>query len=458
MQRLCKRSSSELNAARFKDFLTRAGAIFYETQFIPALRLGGSVKELSFDVITAEGMRIPVLASAVLENDLSGAPISVLMVLFEATQRRRYEKVLLDARRDSEQMAEVVRRSSDGILSLTPDGFIRSWNGGAKQIFGYSSREAVGQTISFLLSESAQKHLSKALDTLKQGSDSTWEASGRRKDGSSVSISLSLTAHIEAPGTVIGLSAIIRDITAMKVAERALVQADKLASVGRLASSIAHELNNPLAAVTNLLYLLHIGAKDEETRSLVITAQSELARVSHIATHTLRFHRQSSRKTEINLGVLFEDVISLYKGRFAGARIDARCEINGTGIFECYDSEMRQVLVNLVSNAFDAMRHGGRLLLRSRDTQMWPSGAHAIRISVVDDGCGFSAEACDHLYEPFFSTKGINGAGLGLWISKDLVMRNGGTLRVRTSTRARGHGTIVSMLFPAHLSNGAPTY
>jgi PAS domain S-box-containing protein len=453
MQRLCGRSSSELNELHFKDLLTRAGSIFYETQFIPALRLGGAVQELSFDLIATGGTRVPILATAVLETGSPEALPSALIVLFEATQRRRYEKELLDARRDSEQMAEVVRRSSDGILSLTPDGRVRSWNDGAKQIFGYSSGEAIGQELGFLWPESEEQHLSKAVEKLKNGIDSAWETSGRRKDGSLVSISLSLTAHLEAPGTMVGFSAIIRNTTAMKVAERALIQADKLASVGRLASSIAHELNNPLAAVTNLLYLLNTGAKDQETRSLVITAQSELARVSHIATHTLRFHRQSSRKTEIDLGLLFEDVVSLYKGRFIGAHIETRCDTRNTSLLECYDSELRQVLVNLVSNAFDAMRQGGTLLLRSRNTQIWPLGEPAIRISVMDDGSGLSPEACEHLYEPFFSTKGINGAGLGLWISKDLVIRNGGTMRIRSSSGAESHGTIVSMIFPSRVSD-----
>ena len=199
------------------------------------------------------------------------------------------------------------------------------------------------------------------------------ETSGRRKDGSSVDVSMRLTPHIEPPGKTVGFSVILRDITSKKIAERALLQADKLASVERLASSISHELNNPLASVTNLLYLLQTGAKDDETRALVETAQSELARVSHVATHTLRFHRQATRKTVVGIEPLFQELIALYKGRFAGSKIVASADVEGSANLVCYEGELKQVMVNLISNAFDAMRQGGRLWLRCHDAKVWPS-------------------------------------------------------------------------------------
>ena len=199
--------------------------------------------------------------------------------------------------------------------------------------------------------------------------------------------------------------------------------------------------------MTNLLYLLQTGAKDEETRALVQTAQSELARVSHIATHTLRYHKQSTRKSEVDLQALFQELLSLYAGRFAGSRIVATANAKAASMLLCYEGELKQNLVNLISNSFDAMRHGGRLWLRSREGTAWPSGKRAVRIAVADDGSGLSLEACKHLFEPFFSTKGINGAGLGLWISKDLVERNGGLIRVRSRTKGSCHGTVVRMTF-----------
>lgn len=444
-----------MQGLRFRNLLTTAGGILYETQFMPALRLQQAVSELFFEVISPGGARTPVLASATLECDDSGTPIAALIVLFEAKQRRQYERELLDSRKDFEQMADIVHRSSDAIIRLSPELNIQSWNDGAKQIFGYSAREIKGRPFHILLTDTVAEEVSDRMARLEAGTDTLFETTACRNDGSSLEVSVRLTSHIEPPGKTVGSSAIIRDITSRKLAERALLQADKLASVGRLASSIAHELNNPLAAVTNLLYLLQTGAKDEETRSLVATAQSELARVSHIATHTLRFHRQLTRKTKVDLSQLFEELISLYGGRFTGSNIEATSDVEGAALLECYEGELRQVLVNLVANSYDAMRHGGRLLLRSRNVTKWPAGIEAVRISVVDSGTGFSPEACRRLFEPFFSTKGINGAGLELWIGKELVERNGGSIRIRSNTRPDSHGSIVSLILPLQsVTNG----
>ena len=449
-ERLCGRTALDLTGLRFRDLLTMAGGILYETQFMPALRLQSALSELFLEVVSSSGTRTPVLASAVFERESSGSPVAALIVLFEAKQRRQYEKELLAARKEFEQVAEIVSRSSDAIIRLSPERLIQSWNDGAKQIFSYIGGEVVGQPFGLLLTDAAEEEIGRRIEQLGAGADTISETLARRKDGSVVHVSIRLTSHIEPPGKTIGFSAIIRDITSRKITERALMQADKLASVGRLASSIAHEINNPLAAVTNLLYLLENGAKDEETRSLVATAQSELARVSHLATHTLRFHRQLTKKTKVDVGHAFKELTTLFKGRFTGSGITALSEAEGTPLLECYESELRQVLVKHISNSFDAMRHGGRLLLRGRKTRSWPNGREAVRISVADDGSGISPEACLHLFEPFSSTKGINGAGLGLWISKDLVERNGGSIRVRSSTRPDAHGTIVSIIFPLH--------
>jgi signal transduction histidine kinase len=260
-------------------------------------------------------------------------------------------------------------------------------------------------------------------------------------------VSLSLTPHLEAPGTLVAFSAIIRDITARKLAARALLQSEKLASVGRLASSIAHEINNPLESVTNLLYILQSRVQDDETRSLVITAQEELARVSHIATHTLRFHKQSSGRTEVGLHALMQSVLGLYRGRLQSSHITVISEVPADTRLTCFEGELRQILVNLVSNAFDAMRSGGTLRLRCRSCTI--EGRSRLRISIADNGTGINPSMLEHMFEPFFSTKGAAGTGLGLWITRDLVAKNGGSISLRSSVRPGRSGTVVSMSFPA---------
>ena len=261
-------------------------------------------------------------------------------------------------------------------------------------------------------------------------------------------LAVSMTPHTEAPGVLVAFSAIIRDVTNRKQAERALLQNEKLASVGRLASSIAHEINNPLEAVTNLLYLLQLHVTDEETNSLVTEAQRELDRVAHIATHTLRFHKQSSDRTEVDLHSITDSVLALYQVRFENSGILVLNESADASPFWCFEGELRQILFSLVSNAFDAMRAGGRLVLRCRDITLHPSRQRGIRITVADSGSGMNNETLRQVFDPFFSTKGIGGTGLGMWITKDLVKKNEGTIRIRSSVRPGRSGTTVIMQFP----------
>jgi signal transduction histidine kinase len=253
---------------------------------------------------------------------------------------------------------------------------------------------------------------------------------------------------MEPPGIVVAFSAVIRDTTRRKQVERALVQTEKLASVGRLASSIAHEINNPLESVTNLLYILQSRVSDEEAKSLVATAQEELARVTHIATQTLRFYKQTGSRSEADPHSLIESVLGLYRGRLQNSGIQVINDSSDCLPLVCYENELRQVLMNLVANSFDAMRSGGRLTIRCRRMTHWSAGTNATRISVADTGIGMDAATLQRVFEPFFSTKGIGGVGLGLWISKDLVEKNGGTMRMRSSRRSGCTGTTVMMWFP----------
>jgi PAS domain S-box-containing protein len=441
------RPESSLQQLSFQNLLPTGGQLFYENQFIPTLLLRGSLAEIAFDLKRADGSHIPVLLNARMD-DTDSSEHQILIAMFAVEQRHRYERELIRARKEFEQMAEVVRRSSDAILRLTADGTIQSWNAGAQQIFGLPSEAAIGKPLSSLLLTAHVESLSSAMAKLKGGQEAFIEARGRAASGNEIDLSVSMTPHMEAPGIFVAFSAIIRDITNRKQSERALLQNEKLASVGRLASSIAHEINNPLEAVTNLLYLLQLRVDDEETTSLVTKAQRELDRVAHIATHTLRFHKQSSDRTEVDLHSVAGSVLALYQVRFENSGITVINDSANVSPFLCFEGELRQILFNLVSNAFDSMRAGGRLILRCRDIVLHPSRRRGIRITVADTGSGMNREILRQVFEPFFSTKGIGGTGLGMWITKDLVKKNGGTIRVRSCDRSGRSGTTVVMVFP----------
>ena len=439
----------ELTApAKFQQVLSKAGAIFYETQFVPALRLRGALKEVALDLLVPGTGRLPVLINANLQLAPSGEACAVRMTLFEASERRSYEAELLRSRNRAERMAEVVQHTTDAIIALTPAGVIQSWNLGAEQMFGFTHGEVIGHELAeVILPEARHREVTEALALLGQGLDVTTDTTGCRKDGHELQLSVNLTPHMEAPGTLVGFSAIIRDITSRKQTEKALLQSEKLASVGRLASSIAHEINNPLESITNLLYILDGMATDPEMKQFVNTAQDEVARVSHIATHTLRFHKQSSNRTSLDVGELFTSILVLYRARLLNSGITATIDSSDTSPLFCFEGELRQIFANLVGNAFDAMRMGGRLRLRSRQITLGKTGSKGIRLTIADSGTGISAEILPRIFEPFFSTKGIGGTGLGLWITQELMEKNNGFIRMRSSVRPQSSGTVVCLFF-----------
>jgi PAS domain S-box-containing protein len=251
-------------------------------------------------------------------------------------------------------------------------------------------------------------------------------------------------------GTVRAISAASLEITQQKKAEKALIQSEKLAAVGRLASSISHEINNPLESVTNLLYLIASQPDlSPDVRAYVNLTQAEIARVSQIATQTLRFHRQAARPTEVTAEQLVRPVLNLYQGRLMNSGIQVRTQFTDSVEVTCLENEIRQVLNNLIGNAIDAMRTGGQLLLRSRRAVDAATGREGMRLTIADTGQGMSPETKARIFEPFFTTKDINGTGLGLWISTEIVTRHHGRLTVRSSEDERFHGTVFSLFLPA---------
>jgi signal transduction histidine kinase len=237
-------------------------------------------------------------------------------------------------------------------------------------------------------------------------------------------------------------------------AEAVLRQNEKLAAVGRVASSIAHEINNPLEAVTNCLYLLNGTPLNEEQRGYLDLAQRELARVSEISSHTLTFNRQRDIKGKASMSTLLDSVVTLYQGRLATSGICVERRYRDGRPLICRPGELRQVFVNLFCNAFDATRNGGRIVLRERSSTDSRTGQPGVLITVADTGLGVEARLKANLFDAFRSTKGINGSGLGLWISKGIIEKHRGSIRFRSSTKPGSSGTVFQVFIP---DEGSPT-
>lgn len=252
--------------------------------------------------------------------------------------------------------------------------------------------------------------------------------------------------------TVRWVGVILVETSERRRAEDALRKSEKLAATGRLAATIAHEINNPLEAVTNLLFLIRKGKLDAASAEYAELAQHELARVAEITQQMLRFYRQSTLPSLSNVCELLDSVLTLHQGRVTALHIEVVRRYAPDVKLFCFAGEVRQLFANLIGNALDAMTpEGGRLLLRVRY-----AGADGVRVTVADTGSGMSAEVLQHIFEPFFTTKEAIGTGLGLWVSAEIVSKHNGKIRVRS--RARGKdgrgGTVFMVFFPSSLESG----
>ena len=246
------------------------------------------------------------------------------------------------------------------------------------------------------------------------------------------------------------LAAFVADLTLQKKSEELLRRTEKLAVAGRLAASIAHEINNPLEAVTNLLYLVGGTTLSDDARHYLELASHELDRVAQITVQTLRFHRRSSRPVETDVADVVESVIPLFESRTRLLQATVEQRFRPSPKVLIHDGEVRQVVANLISNATDALGENGRLLLRIAPSQNPRTGLAGVVLTVADTGHGMSAETVSRIYEPFFSTKGATGTGLGLWVSLEIVEKHGGTLRVRSrhAYSDRPGGTVFRLFLP----------
>ena len=250
---------------------------------------------------------------------------------------------------------------------------------------------------------------------------------------------------------------ICNDITECLRAERLLLASEKLAVVGQLASSITHEIMNPLDSILNLLFLLKESKSPEDSCALAAKAEEETQRVVDIATQMLRFHKEQKLPSSTDLVELLRSVLVLFKGKLGQANVRVRFEEKLAIHLICYPGEIRQILANLIRNAVDAMPNGGVLRLRIRSSRIWKDNAQAVRITIADTGHGMSSEIRKRIYDPFFTTKGELGTGLGLWVSTAIIFKHHGSMHVRSSDKPGASGSIFTLVFPCDTGDAKMT-
>jgi signal transduction histidine kinase len=254
------------------------------------------------------------------------------------------------------------------------------------------------------------------------------------------------------PQEVRWVGVIVLDASERKRSEEALRKTEKLAATGRLAASISHEINNPLEAITNLLFLLRNSCQLEDPAlNYVIMAEHEARRISEITQQTLRFYRQPTQPARAKVGELLDSVISLYQGRLNSLNIQVERKFDPNVDLFCFAGELRQVFANIIGNAIDASGDGGRLLVRACRSHSSKDPEHTgVRFTVADTGTGIEPADLERIFEAFFTTKSVTGTGLGLWVSQEIIEKHGGVVRVRSRTAAQGtpSGTVFQIFIP----------
>ena len=262
------------------------------------------------------------------------------------------------------------------------------------------------------------------------------------------------------PNEVRWVGVIVMDTSERKRSEEALRRSEKLAATGRLAASISHEINNPLEAITNLLFLLrNFCPLEEQALRYVTMAEHEARRISEITQQTLRFFRQPTQPARANMGELLDSVLSLFQVRLGTLGIKVEREYDPNMDLFCFAGEIRQVIANLVGNAIDATTSGGRLIVRARQSRNWKDGGpEGVRITVADTGTGIEADFRPRIFEAFFTTKEDTGTGLGLWVSREIILKHQGLVHLRSRDAASGQptGTVFQLFFPDNQALTSP--
>lgn len=360
---------------------------------------------------------------------------TVLVATVRSLLRLRAAELM--ARKSAEQWQSAFDALSEGIAFVNAEGRLVQWN--------RAFDELCGENICLAPGDDALGMLEALLGT----SEPLRQTSGKRYGGEFAMGHRTVQLSVNPVGVAGGNNGsvlVLNDITDRQLAEYALRTAEKIAAAGKLAHAIAHEINNPLEALTNLIYLAQGSEELGSVRGYLNTANDELARIARITKQTLSFHRDTRQPVPLDLGELLSEVVALFEHSAAARRVHVECDCHSIPTIYGYPGQLSQVFGNLVRNAAEAAPPETRVVVRVR--WMKRSDRTGARVTIHNSGQGIPQHVQKKMFDPFFTTKELKGSGLGLWVSRSLVMRHRGTIRFRSSTRSGCSGTTFEVFLP----------
>jgi two-component system, NtrC family, sensor kinase len=386
--------------------------------------------------------------------ELLRAKVSVFVELYRKTRQleelnRELEARVAERTKQLQQSADLIELATDAIMVRDTKGIATYWNAGAEALYGWKRDEMLGQDLHRVLQTRfpvSTEEIDAALFEFGR-----WEGNlvQTTKDGPEITVACRKSLKLDDKGVPLEVLEIGRDITQRLQTEEALRKSERLAAMGRMAGIIAHEINNPLEAITNAFFLLRDHPSlDDTARHYARIADQELARVARITSQTLGFYREPQQSVPLRIQQVLDDVLELQERRIQLNGITLEKDYHRCGEVMGFPAELKQVFLNLTSNAIQAMPAGGRLRVRISDSFDKRTGRPGVTVSLCDNGSGIKAEDAKRLFEPFFSTKASKGTGLGLWISKGIVTKYEGSIGFRSLRLTGGSATCFSVFIP----------
>ncbi len=414
----------------------------------------GKIFEMEFQLRGSDGVFRWFLTRAIPVRNSEGEVVRWFGTNTDVDELRRAQQAL---RQSQESLNAAIAASRTGTFRWDPSsGEFLEFGDNLKKLFGLAPGESVKATDDFLrrIHPDDRPAVAQASEKARRGADFEMEYRVLLPDGTFRWLYDRGENIVSPDGSSGYLVGACTDVTDRKLAEEALRKTEKLAAAGRLAATIAHEINNPLEAVTNLLYLArHHPDLDQTVESYLARADQELDRVTHLTRQTLGFYRESNKPSRIDPCALMDNVLQLYAGKLKNRAITIVRDYQAVDDIQALEGELRQVLSNLLANAIDASEHGSQIAVTVTATATRNSDHHEWATwEIADTGPGIPQEHLAKIFEPFFTTKRDIGTGLGLWVSKDLIAKQGGAIDILTSTEPGRSGTRVRVRVPLHVS------